>query len=175
MKIILIFLILFSNPVFAKYNRKSWKHWTVKNCQNTRHRVLIKNSLKKPTLSKNGCYVVKGLWLDPYTNKHFTNPRKLDIDHLVPLYEVYLSGGKNWTSQQKKEYANNMSVLIPVYYKANRKKGAKDVANWMPSNKKYHCKYLKTWIQIKVKYKLSMDNKEKRFIYQKKCKIIVDN
>ena len=47
---------------------------------------------------------------------------------------------------------------------ANRSKGAKDPANWMPKNKSYHCEYIKKWVAIKNKYMLYMDQKEQQKI-----------
>jgi hypothetical protein len=119
---------------------------------------------------------VKGKWYDPYTNKYFTNPDDLDVDHFVPLGEVDRSGGREWGKEKKKEYANDLkdpAVLIAVDKSANRSKGDKDPSDWLPLNKKFQCKYIQTWQRIKKQWQLEMDKKEKAFIGQKnkECKL----
>jgi len=95
---------LFLSPAFFStsvitcdaYDRKAWKHWVDvdKDCQNTRHEVLLEESLAPVTFktSKN-CRVVSGNWLGAYSGKVFTDASQLDIDHLVPLKEAHESGG----------------------------------------------------------------------------------
>ena len=86
-----------------QYSRSSYKHWidADKDCQDTRQEVLIVESLEKPTLDKKGCIVISGKWHDPYTDKYFTNPKDLDIDHFIPLKEADKSGAKNWTKEKR--------------------------------------------------------------------------
>lgn len=52
----------------------------------------------------------------------FTSPRRLDIDHFVPLAEVHRSGGASWAHKLRVEYANDISnpkTLIAVSASAN--------------------------------------------------------
>ena len=70
----------------------------------------------------------------------------LDVDHVVPLKEAYLSGARHWSQSRKRHYANflqNKDHLIAVYRGANRSKGAKDIAQWLPPNKDYHKVYIR--------------------------------
>jgi hypothetical protein len=130
----------------------------------TRQEVLIIESLENLTLDKKGCEVVKGKWHDPYTDKYFTNPNDLDVDHFVPLGEVDRSGGHEWSKDKKKEYANDLDdpeVLIAVDKSANRAKGDKDSSDWLPPNKKFKCDYIKTWQKIKKKWVLEMEKKKR--------------
>ena len=152
------------------YHRKNWKHWidADKNCLNTRHEVLKEESLISVHIKN--CKVIMGKWYDPYTHKYFHNPQKLDIDHFVPLKEAYLSGGSAWSPIQKQIFANDLKnkiALIAVNRSSNRSKGARDPSEWLPPNKSFHCEYIRRWKRIKAIYKLGMDKKEKRFVYQK--------
>ena len=55
-------------------------------------------------LDADGCRVVGGQWHDPYTGTTFTDPSRLDIDHLVPLAEVHRSGGgEMWSDAQRRD------------------------------------------------------------------------
>lgn len=117
------------------------------NCRNTRHEVLARQSLVPPTFSDNGCTLIAGLWWDPFTAQEFTNPSDLDIDHMVPLAEAHISGAWQWPSEQKRAYTNdllNYKALIAVSASANRSKGSRDIAQWLPPNTDYHCDYVKT-------------------------------
>ncbi|MCY4523961.1 MAG: HNH endonuclease family protein [Halobacteriovoraceae bacterium] len=139
-----------------------------KDCQNTRHEVLAEESLVPAVFkTERGCVVLSGEWFDPYTGDTFTDPSLLDIDHVVPLKEAFLSGADEWPREKKVEYANYMSDknhLIAVYRGANRSKGAKDPHHWMPPNQEYHEEYLLIWIEIKNFWELEMDELEQATI-----------
>ncbi len=149
------------------YSRREYGGWidSDRNCVNTRHEVLAAESLVPPLFL--GCKVWRGLWFDPYTGRTFTNPRNLDVDHLVPLAEAHRSGAAAWTREKKRAYANdleNPGHLMAVQARANRQKGAKDPAGWMPPNKKFWCAYLGMWVAVKEKWNLSMDEVETQAI-----------
>ena len=159
--LLLLLLVLWVSPIQAQpYDRSQWEHWVDEDqdCQDTRQEVLIRDAIGPVTLSEDGCRVVGGTWIDPYTGKTFTDPRKLDIDHVAPLAEVHRSGGVGWSLARKRAYANWMPGLIAVDRRANRSKGAKDPARWMPPL--YHCWYVSVWIHIKEYWDLTMDTEE---------------
>ena len=144
-----------------KYDRDDWKHWIDKDrdCQNTRHEVLIEESLKAATFkSDKQCQVATGEWLAPYTGVIVTDATKLDVDHMVPLKNAHDSGGWAWDKNKKAAYANEMGYadhLIAVTASANRKKGARGPEEWKPANQGYWCDYAIDWVQIKVYWELS--------------------
>ena len=150
----------------TEYIRKDWHpFWedTDRDCLNTRHEVLLEESVIEVSTSANGCRVTEGLWVDPYSGEVFTDPRDLDVDHLVPLKEAHVSGGSSWSREKKHAYANDLalpSALIAVAAKENRSKGSRDPANWLPSNTKFHCEYVRAWRQVKEKWGLGSDPKE---------------
>ena len=151
------------------YDRSLYRHWidVDGDCQNTRHEVLIAESQIPVQLDARGCRVVAGRWYDPYTDQIFTDPRRLDVDHLVPLAEAHRSGADVWTSQRRQDYANDLAhldTLIAVDAGANRSKGAKDPAGWLPPNDNYHCEYVAAWVRVKSKWQLQMDRGERAAI-----------
>lgn len=153
----------------APYDRALYRHWidADSDCQNTRHEVLIAESQIPVQLDARGCRVVAGRWYDPYTDQIFTDPRRLDVDHLVPLAETHRSGADVWTSQRRRDYANDLGhpdTLIAVDAGANRSKGAKDPAEWLPPNDDYHCEYVAAWMRVKAKWELQMDRDERAAI-----------
>ena len=148
------------------YDRRDWKHWIDedRDCQNTRHEVLIEESLKAVTFkSDKQCQVATGEWLAPFTGDTVTDGTKLDVDHMVPLKNAHDSGGWAWDKDKKAAYANEMGYadhLIAVTASANRKKGARGPEEWKPANQGYWCDYAIDWVQIKVEWELSATKAE---------------
>lgn len=162
MKVLLILVCIFQIFLInaQEYDPSLFGGWvdTDRDCQDTRQEVLIEESLEPVKLDKSGCKVLSGLWYCPYTNQYFTDPSLLDIDHLVPLAEAYRSGANKWDRERRKAYANDLelkSALIAVYRSANRSKGDKDPAEWMPENQEYWCEYIKSWMEVKQKWGLT--------------------
>ena len=147
------------------YSRSEWKHWVDenKNCRNTRAEVLIAQSIEPVTFrDTRTCRVAMGLWICPYTGDSIREASRIDIDHVVPLREAHLSGGFRWSSKQKLQFANDLELpqLLAVSASANRSKGARDPALWMPTDSSYWCKYLADWQKIKRHYGLRVDLSE---------------
>ena len=148
------------------YERSDWKHWTDSDndCQNTRHEVLIEESSKEVEFKDDKhCQVVKGVWIDLFIGKEYSDPSKLDIDHMIPLKNAHISGGWDWSLKRKELFANNLNEsnhLIAVSASANRSKGSKGPEDWRPSNKDYWCEYATDWMSIKIKWELTVTNRE---------------
>ncbi len=175
--IILALVLIFISPAESQYDRQEFGGWrdSDQDCINTRHEVLASESLVPPLFLN--CKVITGLWFDPFTGLTFTDPTQLDVDHLVPLKEAYISGAHLWTEESKRLYANdleNPGHLIAVDRSANRSKGSKDPSEWMPTNQAYHCAYVLAWIGVKDKWNLSMDEVEswaiEEIMREKRCR-----
>lgn len=151
------------------YQRSLYGDWldADNDCQNTRHEVLIAESQVKASLDETGCFVIAGKWYDPYLDGLITDPRVIDIDHFIPLAEAHRSGGANWDDETRYSFGNDLSengVLIPVSASANRSKGDRDPANWLPPNTDYHCQYIDRWVALKEVWGLTMDYAERQAI-----------
>ena len=148
------------------YDRDDWNHWIDENgdCQNTRHEVLIEESFETVTYTNDTyCSVGTGKWFGNYTGQYYYNASELDIDHFIPLKNAHQSGGYNWSSAKKEEFANyrlDPDNLIAVNLSANRSKGAKGPDEWKPSNTEYWCEYAYDWIRIKNYWNLTATQAE---------------
>ncbi len=156
------------------YNRDLYGSWIDEDgdCQNTRQEVLIAESTEPVMLAASGCRVVSGRWEDPYTGRVFTDPASLDIDHFIPLAEVHRSGGSAWSSERRRQYANDLSnpdTLQAVSASVNRSKGDRDPVNWLPPNRAYRCAYLETWVGLKRFWELFADPAERKFLSASRC------
>lgn len=162
-----IFLFVFQAEAIPKYSRTQWKHWTDadRDGLSTRDEVLRDESIRPVVIRQRGGkrYVAIGVWVCPYTGKVITDPKKLDIDHLVALGEAHRSGGWRWGAIKREKYANDLSYpdhLVAVEASANRKKSDKDPALWMPENKACWCWYVNAWLSAKARWKLETDEAE---------------
>jgi hypothetical protein len=160
---------LTSNQVYEKltfaeeysvsgYSRNFFQHWVDadKDCLNTRHEVLKRDS----RLSTRGrCTITYGSWVSWVDGKKFTNPRLMDVDHLVPLAEAWRSGASSWTATQRRAYANDLGYkwsLQAISLSVNRSKGDKDVGEWLPRSST-QCAYVQRWMAVKYRWSLSID------------------
>jgi hypothetical protein len=146
------------------YARSNFKHWSDldKNGCNTRNDVILAEALVKPKVDA-GCKIVKdtGKWHSAYDGLTVTNFSALDVDHMVPLAEAWDSGASKWDAKKREVYANDMgdpNSLIAVTAATNRSKSDQDPAEWLPA--KDVCTYIKNWVHVKVRWSLTVDEKE---------------
>ena len=135
-------------------------------CVNTRHEVLTSQSAVEPRMSRDGCYVSAGEWTDPYSGEVHTNPRDLQIDHVVPLYNAHRSGAANWSSERKAEFANYTGNLIAVEGGLNQEKGSASPDEWRPPDRTYWCEYAELYATVKSDWGLTVTSEELQAIQE---------
>ena len=162
--IALAMILFVAFNAYAKFSRSEFRHWSDLDNDgfNTRTEVLIDSSITEVVIMNKS--VLSGVWLCPYTGRLFTAPEDIDIDHIVPLAEAYRSGADKWDHKMKEQFANDYENLTISYDKTNQKKSDKDPAQWMPPNRAYWGPYINQWIYLKTKYKLEIDEAERRAI-----------
>lgn len=157
----------------VSYNRDEWVHWISagSGCWDVREEVLynqadgpvvLLDKNKKETTDKSkACGIKSGTWIDAYTGQTFTDPSKIDIDHMIPLKYTANHGGQAWDADRKREYANSMSGnhLIAVSASANRSKSDKGPGDWKP-REEYHCQYAHDWISVATTWGLTITQKD---------------
>jgi 5-methylcytosine-specific restriction endonuclease McrA len=151
----------------ALYDRGEWSQWldSDKDCQNTRHEILIQASTKPVSFkSEKQCNVLSGEWYDPYSSETFTLSTDLDLDHIVPLKFAHGHGGSSWSRQQKAIFANDLDNLILAQASLNRQKGAKGLNDWLPPNHQYRCEYIAHFNKVMSKYDLAYIPTEQRVV-----------
>ncbi|MFB4319883.1 DUF1524 domain-containing protein [Actinomadura sp. 21ATH] len=144
------------------YDRRQFPHWsTVSGQCNTREAVLKRDGKNVRTDAK--CATVAGSWTSPYDGATWTKASDLDIDHMVPLAQAWRSGANTWTRDQRKRFANDTdsSQLWTVTDNVNQAKGDKDPGQWRPPLASFHCVYARSWIDVKHRYRLTVDAAEK--------------
>ena len=104
-----------------------------------------------------------GTWLSWYDGMVISNSSQLDIDHMVPLAEAHSSGGWQWSSSRRRNFANDLvrpQALAAVSASSNRSKGARDPAEWRPPQRSAWCRYATDWITVKIAWGLTADRAE---------------
>lgn len=145
----------------------AWKDVDRNGCD-TRNDILrrdLKGVSFKP--GTRGCVVASGTLDDPYTGKQIAFVRgpqssKVQIDHVVALGNVWVSGGQKLSQDQKAAIANDPLNLLAVDGPANMQKSDKDASGWLPKNKGFRCSYVARQIAVKGKYGLSVTPAEKQ-------------
>ncbi|KAG0254875.1 hypothetical protein DFQ27_006577 [Actinomortierella ambigua] len=143
------------------YNRARFRHWiTIAGQCDTRETVLKRDGTD--VVTNEDCRAASGSWVSPYDDVSVTKATGLDIDHMVPLKEAWVSGASAWTAEERKQFANDLvrPQLLAVTASTNRAKADKDPAEWMPPLDAYHCTYARAWVEVKHHYKLSVDDAE---------------
>ena len=113
------------------------------------------------------CRVTSGVWVSRYDGARIEQPSDLDIDHVVPLAEAWDSGAWGWDAARREAFANDLDdprVLIAVTAATNRSKGADDPPEWMPPDANDTCRYAATWVVVKFRWQLSVDQREQTFL-----------
>jgi putative cell wall-binding protein len=148
------------------YLRTNFKLWIDANgdCQNTRAEVLIAESKVTPTFTTTShCTVATGKWYSYYDGATWTLASDVDIDHMVPLKEAWESGARLWSVNNRTLYANDLGFaasLVAVTDNVNSSKGDSDPAAWLPPLTTAQCTYATQWVQVKYRWRLSIDSAE---------------
>lgn len=168
------------HPTVPTYDRdafgRSWADVDGNGC-NQRDDVLLRDAVPGTVrVAQQGrCDhdVLAGTWKDPYTGATLTfddlkAPRQaqaIQIDHIVPLAEAWISGAAEWSRDRRTDYANDLRNLLAVDGPANAAKGADDPAAWRP-RKAFQCSYARRWAAAKTRWDLGADASEKRALLE---------
>lgn len=164
---LLAFLPVLAERDSQTYDRTAFRHWidADRDCQDTRAEVLARDSKVPVTYtSTRRCTVSTGSWFSWYDGATLTSASSIDIDHLIALKEAWESGASTWSASERERYANDLGYpasLQAIRDSVNQSKSDKDPANWMPSRAAARCDYVTKWVQVKYRWRLSVDAVEK--------------
>jgi len=144
------------------YSRDKYPHWIDQgdSC-NTREVVLKRDGDGVETGSD--CYPTSGTWKSPYDGGTWSDPSDVDIDHMVPLGNSWVSGAKEWTNAERQAFANDLTnpQLFAVTDNVNQSKSDRAPDEWRPPLESYWCEYSTDWIEVKHHYELTITTEEK--------------
>ncbi len=131
---------------------------SARNGCDTRNDILRRDARPGTVRVKAGtreCKVTGGTWISPYTGATVTVPRRLDIDHIVPLARAWSSGAKSWPAQRRLNFANDPDNLQAADASSNRSKSDLGPSAWRPRGP-YQCAYAVAYVRPVVKYGLPL-------------------
>ena len=126
-----------------------------------------------PVTVGSGCSLSGGRWFSYYDRVSWTDPGRVDIDHMVPLAEAWDSGAGSWTTAVRQSYANDLGdsrSLVGVTDSVNQTKGDQDPNEWLPTYDK--CRYLREWVAVKHRWRLTVDSAEKSALQSLACRLL---
>lgn len=142
------------------YSRSLFPHWSSSGGCTTRQTVLQRDA--SSIVVGPNCQPSSGSWFSQYDGATVTVVSQATIDHVVPLAEAWRSGARNWTTDSRRAFANDLywPQLIVASASSNSSKGDQDPASWQPRTQ-YRCTYARMWIRVKYQWNLSVDSAEK--------------
>jgi Protein of unknown function (DUF1524) len=146
----------------AGYSRAKFHIWAAQGSGCDTRDVVLKRQGHGVKTSAD-CKIYQGSWTSPYNEKTYSDPQDLQIDHVVPLGDAWLSGAKDWTDAKRKAFANDLTrpQLLAVDSKDNEGKGDQDPSQWKPPNHDFWCTYATDWVSVKSYWKLTITSAEK--------------
>src|SRR6266511_21416 len=144
------------------YSRARFPHWIDQGGGCTTRDLVLKRQ-GQGVVATATCKITAGTWLSRYDNLTYTDPQKLDVDHVVQLANAWRSGAGGWTDAKRQQFANDLTrpELLAVSISQNRAKGDQDPAQWKPPNHDYWCQYAQDWIAVKRYWALTVTAGEK--------------
>ena len=106
-----------------------------------------------------GCVVQRGVLHDPYTGAIVTfdrsvNSGQVQVDHVYPLAAAWDHGASVWSSQQRRNFANDPDNLIVTLASVNQSKGDRTPGEWMPPQGR--CRYATAYATVAARYALTV-------------------
>lgn len=144
-----------------KYDREQWPHWLDldENGCDAREDALI--AAAPGTSCVAGRLSGQGRWPLVYVDGETTDPKALDIDHVVALGLAHRSGGWAWTTERRAQFANDPANLWAVQAAANRAKSDKSADEWRPDVQNVWCEYARRMVAVKTTYNLTATTPER--------------
>ena len=150
-------LVAEPDPATPAYDRRRFAGWLDDDgdCVNTRHEILQAEAVDY-VMNAEGCAVATGEWFDHYTDRTYTDPRDLDVDHVVALADAWVSGAWAWADELLDRFSNDLGNLNAIAAGENRSKSVRGPADYRPTAPAARCEYLVQYATVKIRWDLSI-------------------
>ena len=98
------------------------------------------------------------IYKDPYTNLMIRDQSKIDYDHIIALKYAWEHGAYRWTDEQRNNFSYSILNGVDVSSSANRSKGAKGPADWLPTENPED--YCWSYFTVAVNHDISMTRQD---------------
>jgi hypothetical protein len=148
------------------YDRSLFPHWNDVEPPCSARQVVLRRD-GHDVVTDAGCQPTGGRWWSAFDDTWVNDdPSRISVDHMVALSEAWKTGARSWTTAQRAAFANDVrsSQLWLATPASNSAKGDSDPSEWMPPNTAVHCDYVKSWVDVKHRYGLTVTSAEKSAI-----------
>lgn len=114
---------------------------------------------------------LSGSWRDAYTGtvvtvanlKDSTQAQLLQVDHIVSLYEAWVSGAAAWSAQRRMAFAHDVRrpELWAVSAATNLAKAHRGADSWAPKTPSLRCRFARSYVAVKSAYDLTVTSTER--------------
>ncbi|HET6496834.1 MAG TPA: HNH endonuclease family protein [Thermoleophilia bacterium] len=127
-----------------------------RNCRSTRNDILVREALPYSLrMSEDGCKVLSGLWVDPYSGAFIegTPSGTIEIDHLLP--QSAARSMRRWDRETFEQFYRDPLNLTVSSRAANQAKSNRfPLSDWLPENEKATCWVTRRLDAVRRKYEL---------------------
>jgi hypothetical protein len=152
-------------PLRQGYSRELFPHWddiSGSGCTARQDALLaqatglVQRDIVRP------CVIVEGDWYSLFDGDTFSGaPAEIDVDHVVALAEAWDSGAADWTTERRRQFANDPLNLLVVTRRSNREKADLDAGEWSPERSDARCVTASMMILTKLRYEMTIDAAER--------------
>lgn len=152
----------------GRYDRtKDFGDWLTQYGECDTRAVVLKQESLKRTTQNEYCTVERGKWLSLYDGRFYFNAYggTVQVDHVVPVKNAWVSGAWRWTKGTRVRYYNDLGdprTLVAVDAHDNEAKGDQDPSQWMPTHGR--CRYIRYYVAVKTRWHLTVTRREKRAV-----------
>lgn len=122
--------------------------------------VLLRDRVNGESAGK-GCRIRAGKWVDPYSGASLTD-ETAQVGYVIPLEEVWRSGGSAWNAEQRAIYANSTVSLVTSSKESTRSMGSHGAAEWRPKDVVVQCYWAVRYIEVKNTFGLSFSSAKEK-------------
>lgn len=137
---------------------------SAEDCLDLSEQVLVARSAVPIVWADNlQCVASEGAWVDPYLGIDLNRTLEAEVRSLVPLENVHLSGGSEWTPATRARFVGDVDhpatlAILAAGGGHNPRNAGPDV--WRPSNEASWCGYAVDWVAVKARWQLSVSAAE---------------
>jgi len=116
---------------------------------------VLRRDLRDAVVADDGCTVLGGTLTDPYTGTLVRYPAvPLQVDHVVPLGDAWVTGAQRLGSARRTALANDPLNLVTTTARITVRKSGGDASSWLPPSQAFRCAYVARQIAVKQAYGL---------------------
>lgn len=142
---------------------QSWKDVENNGC-GQRDDILTRDLAEPAVRLGSACVIVSGTLTDPWSGEVVlfakAEASEVQVDHALPLREMWDAGAWAWTEDDRELAANDLGNLVASSAGANSAKSDHTAEDWQPTRADAGCLYSRMVVTIRDRYTLALTEPE---------------